>query len=286
MLLVSCGAEHLDDAVTADLLPVGFASAGLERTSDVRTFPDSSLWEYINGDAEIYLEYGVRDVATADYGAGDLELIVDLYCFSEEIGAYGLYTSIRPDHAEMLAIGIAGFASESTLDFVRGPYVVRLTAYSASDQTVAVMQATANELASALHGTLDRPVAFALFPEAYQQPASDRVYARSFLGRAFLSDVYTQTYILGADTVVLFWAHDPDTVKFHRWSEERSHATPEVEAPDLPFDLHSALWVPESFYGPIAAGALHGRLLGMLNYGPQHRAFLVDWLESIPEPPQ
>ena len=131
LLLAACSSQdsEVDKITTADFLPVAIEETGVTRSSEVRIFADTLLWEYINGGAELYHQYGFAEVATADYRRGQTEIVADVFRFETPEGAYGLYTAMRPDHPAVVPFGIEGFKSGSSMDYIKGSFLVRLTGY-------------------------------------------------------------------------------------------------------------------------------------------------------------
>jgi hypothetical protein len=72
-------------------------------------FVGDSLWEYINGGAELYHTYEFVDVATAYYLQDSTEIVVDIYRFATPDDAYGMYTQLRPGGPGTMNYGIEGF---------------------------------------------------------------------------------------------------------------------------------------------------------------------------------
>ena len=69
---------------------------GWTRTGEVLTFDADNLWEYINGAAELFLEYDVQTCRTADLSSGDLTVTVDLYDMGTPLNAFGIFVRERP----------------------------------------------------------------------------------------------------------------------------------------------------------------------------------------------
>ncbi len=68
-VIVSCGGNAEQESATesaVDLMPEKIAETQLSRSSEPRLFVGDSLWEYINGGAEVYHTYDFVDVATAE----------------------------------------------------------------------------------------------------------------------------------------------------------------------------------------------------------------------------
>jgi len=125
-MLAGCGGgDEANDMSARELLPQKFQAIAADRTTEVRTFAGESLWEYINGGAEQYHEYGFKEVKTAEYTMGEKDIVVDVYEFSDATNAYGLYSALRPTEPEIINIGIEGYVAPLSVEFVKGRQVVR-----------------------------------------------------------------------------------------------------------------------------------------------------------------
>ena len=112
LMIVSCGSKKKaeDTSAPQNFLPESSAKTNLKRISDVRTFVGQTLWEYIDGGAEIYYLYDFEIVATADYKADSVEIVVDIYKFDSPDNAYGLYSMLRPVDAQPVKLGLPEFS--------------------------------------------------------------------------------------------------------------------------------------------------------------------------------
>jgi hypothetical protein len=252
------------------------------RAEDVKIYEGQTLYEYIDGGAELYHEYGFVRVATATYKDMLHEIILDVYQFNSAENAYGLYTRVRPPEPNIINLGVEGFTREGTLDFVKGKYLVRLTAYDMSQETADLEAKIATGLDSIIPGTTARPQGFALFPDTNKIPYTEMFYAEAYYGHSFLTQVYTQNYDMGEDTVTLFYTSDPTGEKFLQWSQlVENDEEQSANLRKLPFDDSSALIVPDEYFGDLVAGLKAGRLAGMVNYKDKYSGFMSSWLNSL-----
>ena len=284
VLFYACGGGKKSslDLSCSNFLPEEIAQAGIERSSEIRTFEGESLFEYINGGAEIYHSYNFVEVAAANYTANGMEMVADIYRFEDSDNAYGLFASFRPDNPAFVVLGAEGFSSPTSIDFVKGPYVVRVIGFEES----AEIEQTINVLASEINGILpadDRlPQKFSLFPEGDIIDATDRIYAESFLGHGFLADVFARKYRLDGDTLTLFITEDGSGEKFSLWFESGAvDGSAEPAAEYLLFDDGRAFVIENKYYGMIVAGLKGGDLLGVINYSDDKKDLLTAWLDSF-----
>ena len=282
--LVACGggAQNSNDASLAQYFPDRTGGEGLEKTSEIRTFVGDSLWEYIDGGAELYHSYGFVEVSTADYRASQVELVLDLYEFGTPDGAYGLYSMIRPDNPDLVPLGMEGFFTGSSLDFVKGNVLARVIGFDESAATGEAIRGLATRVATLLPGTTDRPAMFALFPQEGAIANTDKLIGEAFLGQAFLKMVYTRDYTVSGDTITLFVLNDPDGAALAEWfSRVSEKEISPISLADLPFDEHYSLLISNPYYGDILTGLKNGKLVGMIKFSDQHFKFVSDWLATI-----
>ena len=113
-----------------DPFPASGAVAGWEKTSDTRTFAAEDLWQYIDGDAEQYIQAGVVYTSTSDYKyQNQLEATVDVYTMGNSAGAQKILGKSQSKDAKTVSLGDAGIAFAQSVIFRKGPYLVRIVAY-------------------------------------------------------------------------------------------------------------------------------------------------------------
>lgn len=281
-MLLACGGDKQTSSETAtvDYLIAVVDSIGLERTAEVRVFVGDSLWEYINGGAELYHVYNFVEVATAYYSHQGTEILADIYRFDTPEHAFGLYSMLRAETSEPVELGIDGFGSPTNAVFVKGVYVVMVTGFEQTDAVANAVEKAGTFFEHQLPGTTDLPEDFALFPSASAVSRSSRIHGESFLSQSFLRDVYVQKHVVGTDTVTLFLTDDVAGAKYIDW-KEASEGQP---ISGVPYDEGMSLRFANSYYGDIVAGLRAGKLIGILGFKDDYREFLSGWLGSIPTP--
>ncbi|UCC43146.1 MAG: hypothetical protein JSU65_08315 [Candidatus Zixiibacteriota bacterium] len=278
-----CGGELDTGEQTARAvayLPGSIDTLSVQQVSEARTFVGDSLWEYINGGAELYHLYGFVEVATADYRHGETEFIVDVYEFQSCEGAFGLFSSLRPPGSQRANFGVDGFSTSSSLDFVKGRYLIRITGFDATPQTGEAINVLAPVMAQLVPGRTDLPAVFGLFPDADAIEASECFIAEAFQGQSFLTDVYCRSYRVDEDSVVLFLTEAAD--KLTRWSN-----TPDFDGTlptafsGLTFDEGKAIEITSDFYGVTVVGQKGRLMAGVIGYHEGIDDFMNGWLATL-----
>ena len=196
ILLMACGGSRVqsDSGETNEFLRDGFPSLNLVREGSVMHFAGDSLFNYINGAAEMYHKYDFEEVHVARYKRDAGEITVDIYRFADADMAFGMYTTLRPDDPSSVGLGAEGFTYGPVLVFTRGPFMVNLQTYDEEVFSPSDMESLARAVDDELPGEPRKPVTFDLFPAVGRVPNTERMFAESFLGRGFLHRVYTVDY--------------------------------------------------------------------------------------------
>ena len=64
---------------------------GWSRDGEVRVWTSENLWEYIDGAAELFIDYEVVTCRVADLSAGGVTVTVDLYDMGTPLNAFGIF---------------------------------------------------------------------------------------------------------------------------------------------------------------------------------------------------
>ena len=267
------------------ILPPNIGVTGWIRDPNIQTFAGDSLFDYIDGAAEAYHKYDFIEVHVARYRRGAGEMDADLYVFANADRAYGMYTTLRPDDPDTVAVGVEGFLLWTNLIFVKGSYIVSLATYDDSESVAGALKQIASAIGGSLPGTTEKPAAFALFPQEGRLAHTERIFAESYLGLGFLTDAYTVDFARDDETFTLFLSEDPSGEKLNRWQERADMVALEPDATDLsgfPLDAASILAIQDSYHGRIVAGHKGGYLAGVVGYRPADRDFVRDWLNTLP----
>ena len=165
-------------------------------TREPRLYGPESLWNYINGGATPYLDYGVTEVVTYGGVAGkdSLAVIVDVYDMADSLGAFGIYSSERFPEYEYLTIGGEAYASENALCFWKGRYYVKVFTEDYDPPTIEPLKLIAKELSTRIRGSTRIPSVFESFPANGQVVHTELYTAKNVLGQEYLERAYSAAY--------------------------------------------------------------------------------------------
>jgi hypothetical protein len=122
------GETQVDDKPLLGLLPDPSELGGWTTDGDHQFFEGEDLFIYIDGGAEIYLEYGFARVMVQDYRNGDgSRLSLEIFEMQSPDSAYGMYTFKRSPRGEPLVLGDEGHLADYYLNLCKGRYLVTIT---------------------------------------------------------------------------------------------------------------------------------------------------------------
>lgn len=191
-------------AAGSAIVPAELDSLALAST---RVYGPEDLYEYINGQAPHYIQFGFRAVLVAEYAAEAAampSIIVDLYDMERRRNAYGLFMESFPPEAEMIELGNAGYQSDTVAVFWKGPYYVRVMGLAGTDRESEVHQA-ASRVASRIEDESRELAEFSVFPRAGLDAGSLTFIKAAAFGLAHLRETFAGTYETSDGTYRLFF---------------------------------------------------------------------------------
>jgi hypothetical protein len=132
--------------IPEDFIRVKAGSAeGIEIVQE-RTFTKESLYGYMNGGAELYLEYGFDRLVVTDIVAGGNDLKIEAYMMPEAARAFGIYSVnvFRCDDANKLMEFYC--QSNYQVQFCKGNYYVNIINNNGSSAGIKSARYIASEL--------------------------------------------------------------------------------------------------------------------------------------------
>jgi len=150
----------------AEYFPASVEKGHWETKDVPRLYVGENLFKYINGGAEIYHEYGFSRVITWDYenDKGN-NICAEIFEMESENSAFGIYTFKTSDDGIEVPFGSRGLLEGYYLNFLKGKYIVTLTAFDESEETVKGLSLLAELIDAKLMGTGNPPGIVNILPK-------------------------------------------------------------------------------------------------------------------------
>lgn len=153
--------------------------SGWKATGKDRTFTPKTIFEYIDGGAEVYLAYGFRELQVRTYSRkGQPDITVELFDMGRSGDAYGVFSYERegPD----VGIGQDSEFQGTLLRFWKGHYFVAISAVKEDPLVRPSMLELGKATAKALEPPGKRPAILALLPSVGLRTQTIRYFHQPF----------------------------------------------------------------------------------------------------------
>lgn len=157
-------------------LPQENEFSGWKQTEAISYYTREGLYGYINGGAEIFLQYDFRHLTHAVYSRdihGSLkEIMIEIYRITTPLDAFGIF-SINRSGGEQVSqnIDALNWISPSQINFVKDVYYVNILGF---DCTLEELEDFASIIAYKIQGESVIPAAFKRFPDENRIPGSEK----------------------------------------------------------------------------------------------------------------
>jgi hypothetical protein len=132
----------------------------IKKDGEARIYEDKKLFDYMDGGAELYYEYGFEQACIQRYKAKEGEVTVEIYQMDTPAHAYGVYTF--DTQGEHPPIGQDATYARGLLSFWKGRYCVR--ALSENERFRDILLALGQAITKKIPQEGDRPAILAFLP--------------------------------------------------------------------------------------------------------------------------
>ena len=176
-----------------------------QRIGQIRQYTRENLYEYINGHAEYFLALGFVKLAVADYSSesseqNNSEFVVDIYDMGKSKNAFGILMDESGENATPVEVGFRGFLTQKTLNFIKGQYYIKISAFHDNAPLVKFAGGIEKKLGD-LQNSLPQ---FQKFPRNGRRVNSIKFIKENYHGLSFVNNVYEQGYEIGGERFSAF----------------------------------------------------------------------------------
>jgi hypothetical protein len=179
--------------------------SGWKQAGEIRTFNPSTLYEYINVGADLFLSYDFEELRVAEYqNSQKAAVTVEVYCHTTPTQAFGVYSQERVPRAKFIDVGVQGYLENHALNFLSGNTYVKITGYDIGPEEQTILFSFAKAVAGNLGEKGAFPPILAAFPAEGKVKNSEKFIARKFLGYPFLHSAFSSDYEASGRNFKLF----------------------------------------------------------------------------------
>lgn len=168
LLFLFVGAEEcsLPPEDLSQYLPQSGEAEKWVRDCISQEYKGEDLYLYIDGGAEIYHEYGFRQVIIQDYkSVSGKNISLEIFEMEDDKAAFGIYTFKRSAEGKRVDLGNEGQIEDYYLNFWKGNFLVTLTGFDEEEETVEGLVELAKVVDAKIESKGITPALLSLLPE-------------------------------------------------------------------------------------------------------------------------
>jgi hypothetical protein len=163
------------------LVPRGAEIPGWTARGEAQRFAGDDLFVYIDGGAEIYNEYGFRQVLAQDFVDKNRKgVTLEIYEMTDPAAAYGIFSFKASGKGRPAGIGEDSEFEDYYLHFRKGPFLVTVTGFEANPDCRDGVAAIARATGARIKETAGQPAFLSKLPGDWIKPGLK--YLRGGLG--------------------------------------------------------------------------------------------------------
>jgi hypothetical protein len=200
IVLVACAQGNPPGPAGVDLeglLPEASSLESWRIVEGPSSYTPDTLWEYLDGGAPRYEAYGFERMIHSRYQLGNDSLAsvtADVYDMGSELGAFGIYSSIRSPDATFHSWGAEGYSFGTVAAAWKGQVFAHVAADDERPELIEMMQLLAAHVCDEVTGSVSLPTVLQRLPQEDLVLHSERYEATDLLGHAALGGGVLATY--------------------------------------------------------------------------------------------
>ena len=187
-----CGVSS--EAVTLESLLPKEIPEGWALIEGPRIYTKRTLFEHINGQAELFFKYGFQKSVFAIYQSvknRENQIELDIYDMGNVLQAFGIFSRFRNEDRP-IGIGLDSFFDDRSAFFYKGKYFVMLYA---TESNLSILKKLAMIISLKIVDPSSQPKEIHYFPKNGLKPGSIQYFPEGLLGHQFLKRGFQGTYI-------------------------------------------------------------------------------------------
>ena len=168
-----------------------------------QTYNKKTLFEHINGQAELFLKYGFKKSVFAIYQnkeRSENQIEVDIYDMGNAVQAFGVFSRFRNEDCPG-GFGLDSYLDDHTALFYKGKFFVLLYATESNPD---FLREFSKLISSKILDSSPPPKEMSYFPKNGLKSGSIQYFPEGLLGHRFLKKGFRATYVDGEKESHLF----------------------------------------------------------------------------------
>ena len=186
--------DRLSSALTG-IVPADWVLSG-----SVLRFTPQTLYEHINGNAELYLAYDVAKLTFASYEQeSDPSRFIDLFVYDmgPPTNAFGIFSGERFGEQPPVGLGRLAYRSDSGFFIWKDRYYIQVIASEPAEGLIQTAELLAKQISASLIDKGEAVWGRTALPAQRRIPGTTKFFLRDAMGLDFMTHMYTSEYQIG-----------------------------------------------------------------------------------------
>ena len=175
--------------------------AGFRKIGEIHRYTKENLYEHVDGHAEYFISAGFQGLTVTDYiatgsGAAQADIQAEVFDMGKSIQAFGVLADESGENPPLVSLGTMGYRTSGGVNFIKGRYYVKISAFSPKTPVIKFAKAFADTLSA----EQDPFQVFSKFPDL-GKVESTRFAKEGYRGLDFLHNVIEREYSTGSGKI-------------------------------------------------------------------------------------
>jgi hypothetical protein len=191
---------------------------GFSRTGQLKIYSADSLSNYI-GATDMYISYGVIQVAGTEYHKDAFTYSVDIFEFDNPLGAFGIYARKRQPTDKFIGLGTESFIGDGYVYYFKDRYFMTVNSYGNDLPDLISLNRLAQAIDSLIPGAAAYPQQIMIFPDKRLIEHSQKFWPHGFDYYAVPESCFSADYERYGKTCRLFYALDRPIIEYETFKK-------------------------------------------------------------------
>jgi hypothetical protein len=147
------------------LLPSNNEIGAWKKVDKPFIYVGENLYDFINGGAEIFLEYGFQKVISQEYQNGDFTIVTNIYQMANEISAFGIFSNNRSAKFENMKIGDGGFKTDYSVNSWQADFFIVIESFQKDPLVSEALVRFAESISKKINQKTEKLAILSVLPE-------------------------------------------------------------------------------------------------------------------------
>lgn len=252
----------------SDLFRTGDPFLGFKKIEEPTYYGPDTLFDYINGGAELFLAYGFLElmvVELADDPNRTNRATLEIYNMGMLENAFGVFKTEEADKAYRLPGGAEGRLGNGLLRFYKGKFYVKVFLPPQSEGYPRVVEKIGKTIEERIKGPFSKPAFVDLLPVTDRISGSENYTSKDFLGQPFFKGMASAQFVQEGKTYRIFLSVEPNKEEAEKSFQAYREYLIRENAYQGPLKGGIQGFVGrDPYYGDCVVSLIKGRIVGVL----------------------